>query len=751
MRSVQSVDGVDLRSGEADLDLRALGAALWRRKLLILIPTLVIAALTMVAVNMVTPRYKSEARIIVEGRENVFLRPEAEKGIDRAAADQEAIATQVQILQSRDIARQVIQQLKLNERPDFDPVLAGTSTLNALLSALGIGRDRLKMTPEERVMESFYERLAVYAVERSRVIIIEFQSSDPELSAKVVNAIVDAYLKLQQAAKQEQTRSASAYLAGEIEKLRKSAQEADAKVEEFRAKANLFVGANTTSLSNQQLTELTTQLAAARAQKADLESRSKIIRDILKNGKPVEINDVINSDLLKRLIEQRVLLRSQLAEQSSTLLERHPRIQELNAQIAALDSQVRGELERLVNSFENDARIASARVDATNDSLERVKKQVGGASAQDVQLRALEREAKSQRDLLESYLARYREAAARENIDASLAEVRVISRATISNVPAFPKKGPILLIAVLATAFLMSAFVLASELLKQSGPRMAVAPAEIAMEEEPEAEPVVSERPVRRSMFSVLKRKPKSEPVAEPQLTVPEPSAEADRAPQQGTAPAPQFAAEPVAREIPKPAPIGDIAKALQQLGQAGSRVTLVGAARNVGATHTALMLARALAAEGGRVILCDLALNAPNLSVVSTDPQAPGFAELVRGTASFGDIVTRDKYSRVHLIAAGRVAGDAQAIVSSPRLVITLEALARTYDHVVLDAGAIGDASLHPLARMAPRAMLVATDLADPATVAARQQLLTAGFADVMLVQGTPVSGGSATSAVAA
>ncbi len=735
MRSVQSVDGVEVRSEGADLDLRALGIALWRRKLLILIPTLLVGALTMVAVNMVAPRYKSEAKIMVEGRENVFLRPEAEKGIDRGAADQEAIATQVQILQSRDIARQVIQQLKLYERPDFDPVLAGTSTFGALLSAIGLGRDRLAMTPEERVMESFYERLTVFAVERSRVITIEFQSANPELSAKVVNAIVDAYIKLQQVAKQEQTRSASTYLAGEIEKLRKSAQEADAKVEEFRARSNLFIGTNDTSLPNQQLAELTTQLATARAQKADLESRSKIIRDILKSGKPVETNDVVNSDLLKRLIEQRVLLRAQLAEQSSTLLERHPRIQELNAQTNALDSQIRGELERLVNSFENDARIAGARVDATNDALERVKKQVGGTTAQDVQLRALEREAKAQRDLLESYLARYREAAARENIDATLAEARVISRATVSNVPAFPKKGPILLIAIFATAFLVSAFVLTSELLKQGGPRMVAEPAYVAAEEEPASEPAVAERQVRRSIFSVLKRKPKPAPAAEPPLAGPAVSAAI------GDAPA-ASAIKETHKEAPKPAPIGDIAKALQQLGEAGRRVTLVGAARNVGATHTALMLARALSAEGGRVILCDLALSAPNLSVVSTDPQAPGFAELVRGTASFGDIVTRDKFSRLHLIATGRVAGDAQSIVSSPRLVISLEALARAYDHVVIDAGAITDAALHPLARMAPRAMLVATDLADPATISARQQLLMAGFADVMLVQGMPVSG---------
>jgi uncharacterized protein involved in exopolysaccharide biosynthesis len=271
--SVQSGSGVGVRSDgtESDLDLSALGVALWRRKLLILIPTLLVGLVTLVAVNVVAPRYKSEAKIMVEGRENVFLRPEAEKGIDRAAADQEAIATQVQVLQSRDIARQVIRELKLGERPDFDPVLSGVSSFSAFMSAIGLGRDRLKMTPEERVMDSFFDRLTVTAVERSRVITIEFQSGDPELSANVVNAIVDAYMKLQQVSKQEQTRSASAYLASEIDKLRKTVKEADSRVEEFRAKANLFIGTNDTSLSSQQLGELTTQLAAARAPKTHLD------------------------------------------------------------------------------------------------------------------------------------------------------------------------------------------------------------------------------------------------------------------------------------------------------------------------------------------------------------------------------------------------------------------------------------------------------------------------------------------------
>ncbi|WP_325613625.1 exopolysaccharide transport family protein [Pseudorhodoplanes sp.] len=718
MHSVEQ-GGVGVSPAEADneLDLQALGRALWRKKWLILLPTLLVAIATLVIVNQITPRYKSEAKIAVEGRENVFLRPEAEKSIDRAVADQEAIATQVQILQSRDIARQVIRELKLGERPEFDPVLKGISPISTVLALIGFGRDRLSMTPEERVMEIYYDRLTVSAVERSRVITIEFMSEDPELAAKVVNAIVDAYMKMQQQAKVDQTRSASAYLANEITQLRKTVQEADAKVDEFRAKANLFIGNNETNLNTQQLGELTTQLATARAQKADLDARSKAIRDMLKNGKSVESSDIANSDLLKRLIEQRVLLRAQLAEQSSTLLGRHPRIQELNAQINALDTQIRGELERLVLAIENDARIAGSRVEQTTEAINRIKSQISSSVPQDVQLRALEREAKAQRDLLESYLARYREATARENIDAEPAEARVISRATVSNVPAFPKTVPIVIVATLATLFLMMAFVLSSEILRQGVPTRArqrpVAPGGSDAPLSP-AMPAPAPSKTRRSLFGLFRRKrgaADESKDARPQIEVP-------------------------VRAAPKADRVETLANALTAMGEPGRRIVLFGAGRNVGTTYTALSLARALSAKGTRVVLADLALQAPNLSVTSVEPQAPGFAELARGTASFGDVITRDKFSRVHLVSTGMVDGDAAAIFASPRLTITLEALARAYDHLVIDGGAVDEAPIRFFAGFAPRAVLVAKDLAAAATLDARAKLTAAGFAEVVSIQ---------------
>src|ERR1700675_3103117 len=162
-----------------DLDLRVLGQALARKRGWIIIPTVLAAVLSLTAVNLVTPRYKSEARILIDGRENVFLRPNGERNEERTALDAEAVTSQVQLLLSRDLAREVIRKNKLAERPEFDPVLQRFARLKSLLALFGIGRDPFALTPEERVLDAYYDRFTAYAVDKSRVIVIEFQSRDP--------------------------------------------------------------------------------------------------------------------------------------------------------------------------------------------------------------------------------------------------------------------------------------------------------------------------------------------------------------------------------------------------------------------------------------------------------------------------------------------------------------------------------------------------------------------------------------------
>jgi len=696
-----------------ELDLGAVGRALLRKKIWVIGPTVLVAALAFAAVNVMTARYKSEARILIEGRENVFLRPEAEKLAERErAVDPEAVTSQVQLVLSRDLARKVIKDLKLTERREFDPVLNGGSLLRQVLGLAGLARDPLKMSPEERVLEAYYDRLTAFAVDKSRVIAVEFSSADPELAATAANSIAEAYLELQQSAKQDQTRLASQWLGSEIEALRRRMSEAEAKVESFRAKSNLFVGTNNTTLSNQQMGELSSQLALSRSQKADAEAKAKLIRNLIKSGQPIEFSDIINSELIRRLAEQGATLRAQLAEQSSTLLGNHPRIKELKAQIADLDGQIRREAEKLVRAFENDARIAGARLETLSASLDQLKAQAAASGGQDVELRALEREAKAQRDLLESYLAKYREANARDSMSSAPAEARIISRAILSNTASFPKKVPIVLIATLATLILAAAAITTGELLAGNVYR--------------DADPAEDLTARARAAMSVNSEdEANSDPVSASEETP-------------ASAPSPASAAPSGAPAPPASGSTRRLASGLRRAGAAARCLTVVGAAHNLGTTSTAIALARALAQEG-RVVLIDLALSSPNLAAISTEPGAPGLAELVRGAASFRHIITRDRASRVHLIAAGRVPADTGSMLRSERLNIGINALARTYEHVVIDAGALPDVALERFARFAPHAVLVAPGLSDEAVQGARDRLIAAGFDHVTLFTDTP------------
>ena len=508
---------------DSDLDLRALGVALWRKKWLILIPTLLVAGADAGRgqhdhARATNPKPRSRWR----GAKTCSCDRRPRKSIERAAADQEAIATQVQVLQSRDIARQVIRELKLGERPDFDPVLYGASPLGAFLSAFGLG-PRPAQDVAGRAGHGGLFRAAdgdgsrAFARHHDRISV-----EDPDLAAKVVNAIVDAYMKSSsrsEAGTDPQRQRLSR------KRNRETAQDASQdggfQGRGIPRQGQSFFGTNGIKPSN----AAARRIDHAACRRARAEGRSgcrdrELIRDMLKSGKPVETNDIVNSDLLKRLVEQRVLLRAQLAEQSSTLLERHPRIQELNAQINALDAQMRGELVR-AREFARERcphRRGAGRGDQRR--LDRLKKQIGGASSQDVQLRALEREAKAQRDLLESYLARYREAAARENIDSSLAEARVISRATVSNVPAFPKKLSDPPDRHARDSLPDGGFCAVIGNPETGWSACSISRALAPFEEElaPQSDPV--SRPVRRSIFSVLKRspRPRQHTRVEPQL-----------------------------------------------------------------------------------------------------------------------------------------------------------------------------------------------------------------------------------------
>jgi uncharacterized protein involved in exopolysaccharide biosynthesis len=451
-----------------EIDLIALFREVGRRKWLILLLTLATFVLATVVVNVLKPRYMGETRVFLENRDTEYTRIGREGPSNRdPLIDQDAIQSQVLIIQSRDIARQVIKKLGLASKPEFDPTLEGISLPTKVGVMLGLITNPASISPEERVLDAYADKLKVLAVSKSRVIAIEFTSGDAQLASQVSNAIAEEYIAHLEQAKRGSAKSAGSWLSATIEPLRQRVTAAEQRVEAFRTQNGLFqVGRESlTTISTQQLSELNSQLATARSQQSDLLSKSKLLRDAVRQGRIFEISEVVNNDVVRRLLETRANLRAQIAQEEQTLLPQHPRIKELRAQLVGLEEQIRASAERTARTLENDARAAGGRVAAVQAEMDLQKKQNGSASEQDVQLRALEREAKAERDQLENYLTRFRDAASREGDNSVAADARIVSKAIVPTNPSFPKKLPIILIATLSMFVLSLFFILIKALL----------------------------------------------------------------------------------------------------------------------------------------------------------------------------------------------------------------------------------------------------------------------------------------------
>jgi polysaccharide biosynthesis transport protein len=125
-------------------------------------------------------------------------------------------------------------------------------------------------------------------------------------------------------------------------------------------------------------------------------------------------------------------------------------------------------------------------------------------------------------------------------------------------------------------------------------------------------------------------------------------------------------------------------------------------------------------------------------MRTISNEPSANGLFELISGRASFRDVITKDRLSALNLIVAGRTGVDRLVLLSSPDLAVIFAALAKSYDHVVVDAGLLGGAEMAAIGDVAPHAMLLTANPTDGTTVAARDRLLAAGFDDVTVLIGS-------------
>lgn len=649
-----------------DIDLRELLRKIWRRRGIILGTIVVITVLAALVIFQLTPRYTASTLVMIGARENQVV--DVEAVLSGLTADDKTIQSEIQVIQSRELAEKVVRKLRLDRQPEFNPALRPPSTWAALLDPktylpddwipVFYGAAVVQTQTEEelverefaRVVTSFLGGLQVGTEGRSRVIRISYESENRQRAAQIADTVADFYIVAQLDAKFEATQRANEWLNNRLTELRSQVQIAEQAVEAFRKDSGLLRGKETT-LAAQEVSELSTQLVIERTKRAEAVARLQQVEGLVSSPNGIETaTEVLESPLIQNLRQQEATVERRAAELESEFGPRHPRMITVKAEMADLQVKIRSEVNRIIDGLRNEVAVARARVSALSGSLNELKRQMGDLNEADVQLRALEREADANRSLFETFLSRSKETDSQDGFQQ--ADASIISRATIPDGPSFPRKKMLLAFAIgiasmtgIVLAFLVEKLDHGFRSMEQVESLMGAAPLGLV--------------PALKGVGSIGKTPPSY--ILEK----------------------PASAYAEAVRSLHTNLLLSDVDKTPKV-------ILLTSSLPREGKTSVAVSLANLMASVGKKVLVIDCDLRRPSAQKHFDCKSRPGLVECLLGQVTLEEAIVEHPVSGAELLPAGSPAPNPPDLLGSRQMKMLLESLAEAYDLVVIDSAPV-------------------------------------------------------------
>ena len=384
-----------------------------------------------------SPKYTATATLLAETRKIELIQLPT---ISNEASIQSvgAMETQVELLRSDEVALRVIKKLNLLEDPSFvrDERQGFLRSLFYMVSPNYLNQPPEPSNVERQslALEQFRKNLNVSRIGVTYAIEIDFESSDPNLAARIANAVADVYIELQRSTEYDAARRASDWLEERIPELRAKSEDAQKAVVEYKHEHNILETNTGRLIDDQRLTEMNDKLNAAH----DDTLRAKTRFDQLSVLKGTEIPRPVTTgpnagtgagpDLLDKLRSAYLDVVSKEAESSPKFGPNNPEIISLRNQKAQLRSEITEEVQRLKDTSESDYTAAQLRETTLEKEFEAATAQYHQTNQAQVKLRELEASAQAYQDLYNNFIARYN--ASIQQIASPIAEASVITPAT---------------------------------------------------------------------------------------------------------------------------------------------------------------------------------------------------------------------------------------------------------------------------------------------------------------------------------
>lgn len=438
---------------EEEIHLRDYLQVILRRKWIVI--TFFIAVVTTVTIGtfLMKPQYKATASLKISNENSQIFIFKDSYAIENA--DEKYYQTLYKMLLSRNLAKRVIRQMKLDSNPEFigEKAEANVKTSSFLKPNAPLNEDGI----DSSLVSSFLARINVDPEPKSSLVNVSFISYDAELASKVTNALANSFIELNVESKFEATQQARSWLENQIDVMKGKLEQAEEKLNEYAASNQIiFLNQNVDkegkseggeNIITQKLADLSTELTAATSDRINKEA----LYNELRAGDTKSSSLVMKHEITQSLMKEHAALESEYNENLKIYKPDYPKMVKMKTRMDEVEKRIETETKKVVTSTKKDYEAAIKRENYLKSALEKQKQEALELNNRSVQYQILKREADTNRELYNSLLQRLKETGISASITSS--NIQVIDKAEVPKFPFKPKKKTNILLSLIIGLF----------------------------------------------------------------------------------------------------------------------------------------------------------------------------------------------------------------------------------------------------------------------------------------------------------